>query len=423
MVTTPPAGRGGARLPRPFWLLLAGQTVSGLGSQITIVAVPLIAIEHFGASNLAVGMLAAVSFLPYALIGLHAGAIADRAEMRTMMIWTDAGRAALLGLVPLLWAVDALSLPLLFVVVFVVGVLTVFFEVCHSAYVPRVVGREQLLAGNSHLQLSHSGTQVAGPTLAGWLVDVFSGPAAIFVDAFTFVVSALFLRPLPPVERVQGAKRSLRSDIRDGLVFVRRHAILRSALLTFGSSVVFITMYQAALVVFLRRGLGLPPGQLGVLLAIGNLGFVIGALANGWLRTKLRLGQSFLLGLALLGTGFLVVGLSPRSHDVALVQVGLGQLVASMGTPITSVAMVTLRQLHSPPDLQARVNSVFRILGRGTMPAGAALGAVIAQAASPRAALLVAGVGGVLAVPVAGGKLWRATADAPPAQEAVTVVA
>jgi len=410
----------GPKLARPslgrnFWLLFTGQTVSSVGSQLTIVALPLFAISELHASNLAVGLLTSVGFLPYALFGLHAGAIADRLDMRTLMVVSDLGRAALLALVPLLWAFDRISMATLIAVMFAVGILTVFFEVCYSAYLPEVVTREQLVAGNTHLQLSQSSAQVAGPTLAGSLIEVFSAAAAIAVDAVTFVVSALFLGPLPRVERppIPTARPPLRHDIREGLAFVLRHPVLRPVLATFSASVLFITMYQAVLVVFLRRGLGLSAGQLGALLAVGNAGFLVGALANRWLAKKLRLGQSFLLGLALLGTGFVVVGSSPHAHGVALVQVAVGQLIASTGTPITTVAMVTLRQCSAPPAMQARVNSVFRVLGRGTMPAGAALGGLIAQVATPRTALLAAGVGGVAAVVPAGRQLWRWTATTP----------
>jgi MFS family permease len=204
---------------RGLWL---AQTVSQVGTQITLLAMPLVAILVLDAGPLEVGILGAVDFLPFLLFTLPAGVWVDRLPRRRILIVADLGRALVLAVVPLAYLTDTLAMWQLYVVGFAAGTLTVFFDVGYQAFLPELVPRDRLAEGNSRLEVSRSAAQVVGPGLAGFLVGAITAPLAILVDAITYVVSSVFLFRIPPSavrprEAHDGPRAGFRHEIAEGL--------------------------------------------------------------------------------------------------------------------------------------------------------------------------------------------------------------
>jgi MFS family permease len=196
--------RGALWHNQDFRRLWAAQTVSQFGSEITGLALPLVAILVLGASTFEVAALAVVDWLPFFLFSLPAGVWIDRLPRRPILIAADLGRAAVLGSIPLAYVFDVLTLGQLYVVGLVAGTFTVFFDLSYQSYLPSVVERDQLGEGNSKLEVSRSSAQVAGPGLAGLLVSGLTAPYAILVDAISFLGSALFLSRAEACEVARG---------------------------------------------------------------------------------------------------------------------------------------------------------------------------------------------------------------------------
>src|SRR5918992_1346998 len=215
-----------------FLKLWSAETVSQFGSQISALALPLVAIIVIEASAFEVALLGVVQFAPFILVSLPAGVWVDRLRRKPILVVTDLGRAAALGSIPLAYGFDAVTIWQLYVVGFVVGFLTVFFDVSYQSYLPSLVDRTQLVEGNSKLEVSRSGAQIAGPGVAGALVEALTAPVAVLVDAISFFLSAAFLfrikRPETPPTRAPKQERTpMRRELGEGLRYVLGNRYLR----------------------------------------------------------------------------------------------------------------------------------------------------------------------------------------------------
>ncbi|MEX0674806.1 MAG: MFS transporter, partial [Gaiellaceae bacterium] len=224
--------RGGLWRHGDFLKLWSAESISQFGSQVTGLALPLLAVLVLEASAFEVSALFVIEFLPFILFALPAGVWVDRLRRKPILVIADIGRAVLLGSIPLAYLLDALHLGQLYLVGFLVGICTVFFDVSYQSYLPSLVARKQLVEGNSKLEISRSGAQLAGPGAAGGLIGAIGAPAAILLDAISFLVSAVFLfgirkqEVLP--EREEGAPRpSMLREAREGLGYVLGNRYLR----------------------------------------------------------------------------------------------------------------------------------------------------------------------------------------------------
>jgi MFS family permease len=261
-----------------FVRLWASDAVSGFGSQITVLALPLAAVA-LGAGPREMGWLAAARTLPVLLFGLVAGTWVDRLPRRPLLIATDLVRAALLCSVPAAMLLGQLRLDLLYAVAFLAGVLALVSQVAHASYLPALVGREQLVEGNSKLAETGQVASVVGPSLGGALVQLVTAPMALLVDALSFVASAVLLgtirrreaRPTAPAER-----RALWREIGEGLRFVVAHPVLRTLTGAWGLYFLFDALFWGLYPLYVTRELGVSPAGLGLLFAIGGVGGVLG---------------------------------------------------------------------------------------------------------------------------------------------------
>ena len=376
--------RSDARRPvwrrRDFALLWGGQTVSEVGSAVTTIALPTLAIFAFHASPAAVGLMVASERLPFPIVALFAGAIVDRVRRRRVMVACNVARLLVLATIPLLSAAGALRLWQLFVAAGAMGVFTVFFDVSYMAYVPGLVEPDQMLEANSRLQVTWSAAQTAGPGLGGALVQVVGAARAVLIDALSFLVSSVALLSIRRAEAVPVTteRRHLLAEVGEGLRHVFGIPVLRAQLLCITAAGVFAHAYEAPLYVFAYERLHLSPGVLGLMLASQGLGAMVGSIIGARIIAWLGVGRTISLasGFASAVMGLIPLALFVTPAAVMFPVLILGGVVGVSG----DVAQVTLRQTLTPSRLQGRMGAVFRTFFWGAWPLGNLLGGVLAAA-------------------------------------------
>lgn len=393
------AGRTLWREPQ-FLKLWGAQAVSLLGSQVTFLALPLTAVVALDATAAQMGALTAASAVPSLLVGLYAGTVVDRRRRRPILIAGDLGRAALLATIPLAWAAGRLSIELLYVVAFLVGMLTLFFDIAYQAFLPSLIERERLVEGNGKLELSRSAAELAGPGLAGGLVQLLTAPIAIAVDAVSFLLSALLLsrirgmEPAPPRGEVA---RRFWQEIGEGVRVVVDDPRLRAIAGGRGTLGFFNAMLEAVFVLYIARELGVGPALLGAIFAAGSVGFVVGALLPERLSKRIGVGAATVGAVILVGLSDLLVPLARGSLLVVVPLLFAAQFFFGLGLTVFNVNQASLRQALVPDRLRGRANGTVLFLASGLAPLGALLGGLLGEAIGLRATLTVAAVGELLA--------------------------
>jgi MFS family permease len=385
---------------RDFRLLLTGQTTSQFGTQISAVAIPLLAVLTLHASPFEVGLISASSTLAFALIGLPAGAWLDRWPRRPVLIAGDVARALLLASIPLAEALDALSVAQLVSVSLLAGFARVFFDVGYQSYLPSVVGKDQVLTGNSAVELLRASGQIAGPGIGGVLVSLIGAAAVLFVDAGTFVVSAITLFAIRSRERIHevDARRTpLRAQITEGVAFVARNRVLRSIAIASGLSNFGFAIASSVNMIFLSRTLGLSAPAIGVVLAAGAATVMAGAACTPHLSRLVGSARIIWLSLAVTGPLSLLGVLAQPGRLVVLVVVG--SAAGEFGQIVYAITSVSVRQRLCPDRMLSRVNATTRVMIMGLFPLGALMGGGLGDLVGARPTLAVSGVA-VLAAPV-----------------------
>ena len=393
------------RLDNPLWRnanflkLWGGETISLVGSQITALALPLVAVVALRATPLDMGLLSAAQTLPLLVLSLPAGVWIDRLPRRSILFWTNAGRAALLATIPLAALLGRLALPQLYVVALLAGSLSVFFGIAYQAYVPALVTRRHVADANARLEVSNSLAQVAGPAAAGVLVAIFTAPLAITFDALSFVAAAVslaFIRFAEPPHAASATRRSIHRDLAEGLRFVIHHPILRILVSITGLSNFFGGMLFAQQILFMRRTLDLSPAIIGAVLAVAGPAALLGALLTGRLIARLGIGRTILLGTTLFTTGDFFLALAAGPPLAVVVMLAASQVLIGAGSPINNVPVISLRQTLTPEHLLGRVVASARVVAVGTLPLGALAGGVLSARLGLRPMLLIAALGMLL---------------------------
>jgi MFS family permease len=381
---------------RDFLLLWSGETVSQVGTMVSHLALPLLAATSLGATAWEMGLLVAAERGAFLLVGLPAGVLLDRVRRRPVMIAADLVRFALFASIPLTWALGVLTFAQLLVVALLAGVATVFFDVGYQSVLPAVVGRAGLVEGNVKLESARAAAETAGPALGGGLVQLVGAAAAVLLDAVTYLVSAAFLLRMRTREAVptRDPARSLRAEMAEGLRYVLGHPLLRPITLCTGTANLFSGVLAAVSVLFLARELGQLPAVIGLVLAAGSAGGVLGALTAGrWIR---RLGQGRTVVTSLLVTGPFALVLPLTTPGAGLGWFALGTAAIAYGGVVYNVAQVSFRQSVCPDHLLGRMNASIRFLVWGTIPIGGLFGGALGELIGLRATLLVTAVGMVL---------------------------
>lgn len=394
--------RSGLGAHHDFRQLWVGDTLSQVGTQVSLLALPVLAVRELGAGELQMGLLVASETVAFLVVGLPAGAWVDRWRTRRVLITADVVRAVALSTLPAAWLLDLLTLVQLYLVALVVGTATLFFDVGYQSYLPRLVPSSRLGEGNAKLQASQSVAQVAGPGLGGALVRAVGAPLTVLLDAASYLVSAAFLSRIrtPDVRPSRTLRRPLAAEIAEGVRFVVGSPLLVRITACTAIGNLFGNVAAAMVILYALRDLGLDEAAVGLAFSAGSLGGLLGAVTAT--RVTRWTGEGRAIPLSAVGfaaAGFLLPLAGTRLPPmVALIA---WSLVGSFFVVVYNVTQVTFRQRLCPVPLLGRMNASIRFVVFGTMPLGAMTGGVLAEAFGIRAALWVAAVGGATAaVPV-----------------------
>jgi MFS family permease len=383
-----------------FLKLWTGQAITQIGSQVSFLAFPLVAVLALEATPVEMGILTAVGALPALLVGLHAGALVDRHRRRPILISTDLGRAALLTLIPLAWGLDALTIHLLYLVALLSGLLGLFFDLAYQAFLPTVVPRERLVEGNAKLELSRTAAEIAGPGLAGGLLQLLAAPLAILLDASSYVASGLMIGWIqvqePELERA-GRARRMWTEVREGVALVGHDRRLRA--LAGGGALVgfFNAALEAVFVLYVVRQLGIGPALLGAVFAVGSAGFVVGALLPERVARRIGVGPATVAGVALAAASDLLVPLAGGSWWGVVSMLTAAQFVFGIGVTVFKVNQASVRQAIVPARLRGRAGATVRVLDGAMVLLGALTGGLFGDLLGLRATLALAACGELLA--------------------------
>lgn len=404
-----------------FLRLWAGETISHLGSSFSGLAMPIVAIQLLNAGPMEIALINLADFLPFLLFGLLIGALVDRLPRRGILIVGDLGRALLLLTIPIAFALDALSIPQLVVVGFLLGTLTVFFDVAYQAYLPSLIPKEDLVDGNSKLELSRSAAGLLGPSLAGALIAIVKAPAAVIIDAISFALSALFIFSIKPKHEnvaelndsaappASTPRASLRSDIVAGLRYVFGHPTLRTIGGATATSNLFGGIAGTVQMLFAYNVLGLSVAYVGFAATLGSAGGLLSAVFADRISKRLGVGRTIVLTIPLGGPMLAALAFCQPGNDMlnAVVFGGGFFAMAASGT-LYNINQVSLRQALTPPEMSGRMNATMRWFVWGTIPIGALLGGIIGTNLGLREALIIGGIGGTLAfIPLLFGPVWK----------------
>jgi MFS family permease len=384
---------GHAPLSSNFRLLIGGQAISGFGTSVTQVALPAAAVVRLHAVPIELGAITSAEFFAAGLLSLLAGVYVDRWRRRRVMFISDVGRALVIGTVPVAVALGLLSIWQLIVVALLAGAGSVFFEIAYQAFLPSVVTRDQLLRANSKLFASSSITDMAGPGIAGVLIQLLGAARTMSVDAVSYLASLASLISMRGVTETLNTLDGpyghppLRIQIAEGFQQIRQDKILVSFLGSNGSYNFILVAEQALIVLFLLRTVRIPLAVLGVVLAAQGVGSVLGALLAGTLRKRIGFGKTIMLA-AVAGPAFAL--LIPFTYPgVRLSFFVIGYLALGFTTTITKIVSGSYRQAAVPQQLLGRVVATYRTITWGPLPLAGLFGGLLGELLGPRAALLV----------------------------------
>jgi len=463
--------RGGLLRHPQFVRLWSAATISLFGTQVSQIAIPFIAAVVLKAEPGLVGLLTTIEFLPFILFTLPAGVWVDRLPRRRILVVGDIGRAAMLASIPIAFAFNALTIWQLYVVGFVNGVLTVFFDVADQSYLPEILEKDQLTEGNAKLQISMSSAQILGQPFGGGAVALLTAPVAVLVDAVSFVASAgLILSIRERTGRVVDALRShvgpvvdeaaevapspaaaasvvaentaadpdvgaeatggggrsqpepqpsMRQQMTEGLRFIGGQRFLRSIAATTASSNLFGNLVFAIFPVYVYRVLQLEPAEVGTIGGIAGVGVLLGALLAVRAGTRFGIGPAILAGIAIAQVANLLVAIASPGDAFWLLAAGL--FLGGLGGVVYNVNQVSLRQAITPNHFLGRMNATMRFLVWGTIPLGSLIGAGLSQLIGVHETIWVGALLGPLAIlPVLFSPV-RGLAEIPKDEDAVGV--
>ncbi|WP_307864767.1 MFS transporter [Allobranchiibius sp. CTAmp26] len=379
-----------------FRRFFIGQSVSLLGDQFAVLAVPLAAILTVGAGATQVGVLTAAGVAPSLLLSVWAGAWIDRhGHRRVVMLVADFSRAAAVLSIPIAYAFGGLTLIQLYLVAFLVGVFDVFFGVAYQAVLISMVRRDQYVAASSWLRGSEAVTQTVGLTLGGVLVSVLTAPVALVFNAASFAISGAQLARIHPAEP-GSAKSAHGQGVGEGLRWVYRSALMRAVLTSSGLTNLAVFMSTGVLTLYAIRTLHLTPTAIGVALGAGAVGAFIGAATCARVETRLGLGRLLAFSSLIYPAGLLFYPAARGPALLAASTLAAGEFIAAVTAVWADIALGTILAIEVADDIRSRVNGVFRTINQGVRPIGAVAGGLLATWIGLRSALLCSALIGLL---------------------------
>jgi len=381
-----------------FW---SAESLSMIGTQISIVAIPLLAVNVLDAQPWQMGVLNAAQFAPFLVLTLFAGVWVDRNRRLPLLISANLGRAVLFGAIPLGVALGLMNIWLLATLVFLGAALTVVFDLSYQSYLPSLVGREHLVEGNGKLEGSRSFAQLAGPGAAGVLVGWLTAPFAVLLHAITYLIAGvtlLFVRrvePSPP--RDPGPRTSMVTEIGVGLRLLLRNVYLRALGAEAAAYNLFNQMLWAVLILHLSRGgLNLKPAVIGAVLTMSGVGALLGSFISGRLGRRWGLGPTLIASIVIANAAPLLIPLASGTWSAVLI--GGALLINGVGLVVYNIQAISLRQAAVSTEVLGRTNAGYRLAVTGTAAIGAVLGGALGEIIGLRATMVVGALGTLAAL-------------------------
>lgn len=394
---------------RDFTKLWSAATISLFGTQVTEIAIPVVAILILQVSPFEVALVGTLQFLPFLLFTLPAGVWVDRLSRRRILIAADLGRAVMIASIPITFVLGGLTIWQVYLVAFVNGTLTVFFDIADQSYLPTVVERDELVDANGKLQASASTAQVIGDPVGGAVVGLLAAPFALVLDAISYLASALLVfsihrperaHPPTPAESVAAAAEApgqarprIVSEVRDGLRFVVHNRFLRHIAPATATSNLFSNISFSMLPVFFYRDLGLTPELFGLIGGCFGVGALIGAATSSRVANRFGVGPAIVGSIMIGGAAGVLIPLA--TADTALLLIGGSGLVGGWANVVYNVNQVSLRQAITPERMLGRMNATMRFIVWGIIPIGMVLGGLIATVFGVMTAIWVGAIGGL----------------------------
>jgi MFS family permease len=379
---------------RRFWL---GESISLIGDQITLIALPLVGVLALHADAAQMGYLGAAALIPNLLFSLHAGAWLDRrGRRRQAMIVTALARAALLATIPVAYWLGALTMAQLYVVSFLVGTLSVFFFVAYSTLFVSLVPRDRYLEASSLLHGSRAFSFVAGPSIGGVLVQIFSAPGALIADAVSFLVSAFSLGSIHPTE--PPTEEAQRGHVKAGIAYIRRSPIIRASLLATATINFFNFVFWALFLLYATKTLGVGAGLLGLVLGAASVGGVLGSIVTGRISRRIGVGPAFIAGSVLFPAPLVLVPLAGGAEWTILAFLFAAEFLSGFGVMVLDITANSIKAALVPDRLRARVSGAYMVVNYGVRPIGALAGGALGTWIGLRPTLWIASLGAIAGV-------------------------
>lgn len=376
-----------------FKRLWAAQVVSAFGSRITRTALPIIAITTLDQPESIIGVLTAMQLAPGVVLAMFAGGLVDRGDKRRILIGADLLRAAVVASLTLTWALGILSMAHVIVVGAIVGAASALFQITDTAYLPQLIDKGQLAEGNAKLESTEAVAEITGPATAGLLVATIGAPLAVVVDALSYLWSALWLGKIEtraaPAAPVVPRKRLRGEDLRVGLRTVFGHPYVRWIVISHMVWSICGGFFMSLYSLFCLRELALSKAMFGVIIAVGGVGSLAGALLSRWMVSTLGLGRTLVIASALSLTCAVFIPLAAGPLAVIVAFLMAHQLLSDGFAVAFVIQAVTLRQTVLPKDLLGRANAAIHVCTSSLLPISALVAGFLAEAIGIRAAMWV----------------------------------
>lgn len=380
---------------RDFRALWCGESVSLVGRELTMLALPLTAITTLNASAGELGVLGAARYLPYLLVAVPVGLLVDRMRRRPLLITSDLAQAGLLALIPVLALLDALRMSHLLVVALLLGAFQVVFDLGYRAYLPRLVAPDRLTEANAKLSMSESAAQIGGPGLGGLLIGAVTAPIAIVGNVLALLFAAGALARIQRKEqRTQPARtRGTIAEAIEGFRYTFKNGYLRACAGEAATYNLFWTLVQTLLVLYAVKELRISASALGLLLAIGAAGALLGALLTDRVARRIGVGATIIAAAAISDLAPFVIPFAPSGTGPVFLVLGPAFFIQGIGMTGCNVHVYALRATVTPDDLLGRTNAAYQMLTHGVRPVGALLAGLLGETIGLQGALIVGALG------------------------------
>jgi MFS family permease len=399
--TTPPASQGPAPLTKDanflkFWI---GQSISVFGSQFSGLAIPILAYSILNAQPIQFGILGFLGSLAFLLFSLNVGVYVDRHRKRSIMIYADFGRAAMLAIIPAAYLLGFLSVNLLYVFAFLTGLLTVFFEISYQSYIPFLVSRSQLVDANGKLEATRAISSGFGPGLASAVITVVGAPLAVVGDTLGYLSSAVTLLSINKVEeKIEKTARSTWHDLREGLSVVLRERRLWQIAACTSTANLFSSGVFAIIIPYFLQRYHFSYVYIGIVFAVSAVGAILGAVTAARLANRIGVGGAIIFSAFIFGLP--TVGIYFASGNLAVLPIGVALFATGFGSTAYNVNQVSYRQALVKREVLGRMNATMRFIVTGSQPIGALVGGILGQALGYQEAI------GICVIGLSGAFLW-----------------